>query len=464
MSFLQEDIMKKHDIIEGQIQEVRFPNKAILMRDGEKVVVKGGIEGQKVKIRIKKKRNQVFQGEIIEVLEKAPCEQEALCPHFGDCGGCNYQTLPYEEQLKLKEKQVKKLLVPFLVREDQFLGIEPSPIEWEYRNKMEFSFGDEYKEGPLALGMRKRKSFYEVVTSNHCKIVDQDFRQILAITLDYFQKRNIPFYHKKTHKGVLRHLVVRKGMKTGEILVNLVTSSQMKLDLHDLVKNIQEAPLLGKLKGFLHTINDGLADVVQSEETRILYGENSFTDRLFDLTFHISAYSFFQTNTLGAEKLYSIVREFAGDTKGKVIFDLYCGTGTIAQIMAPVAKEVIGIEIVEEAVEVAKTNAKLNGLDNCTFIAGDVLTKVEELTKKPDLIILDPPRDGIHPKAIHKIIDFGAPEIVYVSCKPTSLARDLEIFQKERYKIEKIKCMDMFPHTMHVESTILMTYCGSEEK
>ena len=464
MSFLEEALMKKNDIVEGQIQEIRFPNKGIVVIDGGKIIVKGGIEGQKVKVRITKKKNDKILGEIIEVIEKAPYEQKALCPHFGDCGGCNYQNVPYHQQLKIKEKQIRRLLAPFSLREEQFLGIEPSPKEWEYRNKMEFSFGDEVKGGPLALGMRKRKSFYEVVTAADCQIVDEDFRCILGIVLDYFQKKEIPFYHKKTHKGVLRHLVVRKGMKTGEVLVNLVTSSQMEFDLDALAEKIQKTLPRGFLKGFLHTIYDGVADVVKSDETRIIYGQDFFTEELLGLTFKISAYSFFQTNTLGAEKLYSIVRDFAGETKGKTIFDLYCGTGTISQVMAPVAKEVIGIEIVEEAVEVAKANAKLNGLDNCTFIAGDVLTKVEELTQKPDLIILDPPRDGIHPKAIHKIIDFGAPEIVYVSCKPTSLVRDLEIFLQEGYRIKKVKCMDMFPNTVHVESTILMTYCGSEEK
>ena len=443
--------MKKNDIVEGIVQEVHFPNKAILEIDGEKVIVKGGVVGQKLQVRITKKRNGIFQGEMQEVITKASYEQEAQCPHFGPCGGCSYQNLPYEEQLKMKEQQIRNLLAPFHIKDEQFLGIEASPQEWEYRNKMEFSFGDEEKEGPLALGMRKRKSFYEVVTATHCQIVDEDFRIILQLVLNYFQSKEIPFFHKKSHEGVLRHLVVRKGIKTGEIMVNLVTSSQQELLLDDLVQKILQAPLKGILKGFLHTLNDSIADVVKSDETRVIYGEEAFKEELLGLTFEVSAFSFFQTNTLGAEKLYRMVRDFAGDTTGKTIFDLYCGTGTIAQVMAPVAKEVVGIEIVEEAVEVAKSNAKLNGLENCTFIAGDVLTKVDELTQKPDIIILDPPRDGIHPKAIHKIIDFGAPEIVYVSCKPTSLVRDLEVFLEAGYEIKKVKCMDMFPQTPHVE-------------
>lgn len=230
-----------------------------------------------------------------------------------------------------------------------------------------------------------------------------------------------------------------------------MTSSQQELNLNELIEILKETNYKGKLVGFLHTINDGLSDTVQSDETKTLYGRDYIIEEILGLKFKISAFSFFQTNTLGAEKLYSIVRDFAGDKKNKLIYDLYCGTGTIAQIMATVANKVIGIEIVDEAVEAAKENARLNNLDNCMFIAGDVMEKVSELKEKPDLIILDPPRDGIHPKAIHKILDFEPEEFIYVSCKPTSLARDLPIFVERGYKVTKVKCMDMFPHTGHVE-------------
>lgn len=449
-------MVKKNDILEGVIEEVIFPNKGIVDINGEKVVVKNAIKGQKVKVRITKKRRNKIEGKIIEVIEKAPIEEAALCKHFGMCGGCSYQTIPYKEQLNLKANQVNELLREAGVEGYKFLGIESSPSEYRYRNKMEFTFGDSEKGGELALGMHQRGKFYEIVTVDGCQIVDRDFTRILEAVLDYARKRNIPFYHKKTHKGVLRHLVVRKAIKTEELLVNLVTSSQMELDLTELIKELKDIELQGELKGFLHTINDSLADAVISDETRLLYGQDYITEEILGLRFRISAFSFFQTNSLGAERLYSIVRDFAGSMKDKVIFDLYCGTGTIAQIMAPVAKKVIGIEIVEEAVEAAKENAKMNGLDNCEFIAGDVMKKVQELKETPDLIILDPPRDGIHPKAINKIIDFKPEQFIYVSCKPTSLARDLPVFIERGYKVTKVKCMDMFPHTPHVETVVLI--------
>ena len=201
----------------------------------------------------------------------------------------------------------------------------------------------------------------------------------------------------------------------------------------------------------MHIINDSLSDVVQSDETRILYGQDFFYETLLGLRFKISTFSFFQPNSLAAEVLYSVVRQYIGDTKDKVVFDLYSGTGTIAQILAPVAKKVVGVEIVEEAVEAAKVNAKLNGLDNCTFWAGDVLKVIDELGEVPDLIMLDPPRDGVNPKALMKILNFGVDRLVYIACKPTSLARDLEMIQGRGYKVEKIACVDLFPNTVHVE-------------
>ena len=223
-------------------------------------------------------------------------------------------------------------------------------------------------------------------------------------------------------------------------------------------------PLVGRLNalechivGILHIINDSLADVVQSDETRILYGRDYFYEDILGLRFKITPFSFFQTNSEGAEVLYSTARKYIGDTKDKVVFDLYSGTGTIAQVLASVAKKVIGVEIVEEAVEAAKVNAELNHLDNCTFLAGDVLKMLDELEEKPDYIILDPPRDGIHPKALKKIINYGVERMVYISCKPTSLARDLEVLLQNGYTVEKVCGVDLFPMTVHTETVCLLS-------
>lgn len=451
--------MKKKDEIILEIQDVNFPNKAYGFYEGEKVVVKNAISGQKVRAQVFKKRGSGVEARLQEVLERSPLERSAgMCSHHTLCGGCTYQTMYHEAELKLKERQVKRLLEQAGILVEQWEGITPAPCKTGYRNKCEFSFGDEEKDGPLALGMRKKMSHYEVVSLKDCNIVDEDYLQIVEGALVFFQERQVPFYHKLRHDGSLRHLVVRKGAATGEILVNLVTTSEVPFSLEEFQQMLLALPLKGSICGILHSVNDGVADVVRSDEMHLLYGRDYFMEKLFDLDFKVSVYSFFQTNSKGAEELYSIVKEFAGDVSDKTVFDLYCGTGTIGQIMAEGgSRKVIGIELVEEAVAAANENAVRNRLENCEFIAGDVLQKVDELEEKPDLIIVDPPRDGIHPKAIGKIIEFGAPEIIYVSCKPTSLARDLEVFQNEGYRVKRMRLMDMFPRTVHVETVVLMS-------
>ena len=455
--------MKKGVEYTGVVTKVTFPNKGEVDCGEDGVAsVKGTLPGQKVKFVVSKKRSGKAQGRLKEVIEKSPMEDtEPNCPHFGDCGGCSYQTMSYDNQLKLKEDMVKGILDKAIKGDYRFEGILGSPVQWGYRNKMEFSFGDQFKDGPLALGVHKKNSFHDIVTVDNCKIVDRDYNIILRCVLDYCAKKELPFYHKLRHEGYVRHLLVRRTTKTKELLVALVTTSdaemEKKADLMSLVEEIKALDLSAKLCGVIHIINDGLADVVQSDKTRILYGNEYVYEELLGLKFKISVFSFFQTNSLGAEVLYSKARDYIGETKDKLIFDLYSGTGTIAQILAPVAKKVVGVEIIEEAVEAAKVNASLNNLDNCTFIAGDVLKVIDELHDKPDLIVLDPPRDGINPKALQKIINFGVDRMVYISCKPTSLARDLEILQEQGYKVEKACAVDMFPGTVHVETVVLLS-------
>jgi len=452
--------MKKGQVFEGVIEKVAFPNKGHITVDGKTVIVKNGVPGQKVRFSVNKVRSGRAEGRILEVLEKSPLECEPVCPHFADCGGCTYQNLSYEEQLHLKETQVKELLdgaIRDFGYEYVFEGIKESPNHYDYRNKMEFSFGDEVKDGPLALGMHKRGSFYDIVTVDGCRLTDGDFRKILRATLDYFTELGTPFYRKLQHTGYLRHLLVRKAARTGQILVSLVTTSQMDADLEGWKETLLKLPLEGSFAGILHTTNDSLADVVQSERTEVLYGEEYFYEELLGLRFRISTFSFFQTNSLGAEVLYDTARSYVGDTKDQVIFDLYSGTGTIAQMLAPVAKKVIGVEIVEEAVKAAGENAKLNGLTNCEFIAGDVLKMLDTISDRPDFIVLDPPRDGIHPKALKRIIDYGVDRMIYISCKPTSLARDLEMLQGYGYRVERACCVDMFPWSANVETVVLLS-------
>ena len=472
--------MKKGQVYEGSVVRVDFPNKGIVCVGEETAVVKNSLPGQKVKFSVNKVRKGKAEGRLLEVTEKSPLETGRTCSLFGLCGGCTYLSLPYEEQLKVKEEQVKRLLDSVLNKQEEawaFEGIKGSPKAYEYRNKMEFSFGDEYKDGPLALGMHKRGSFYDIVTVADCEIVDADYRLILQTVRDYFAREKVSFFHRMSHEGYLRHLLVRKASRTGEILVALVTTSQDpwqgetavegSLDVDALITGFkdlllsleQDKKLAGKFAGILHITNDSIADVVQSDRTELLYGQEYFYEELLGLKFKISTFSFFQTNSYSAEVLYQTARDYVGDLGGsdKTVFDLYSGTGTIAQLMAPAAGKVIGVEIVEEAVEAAKKNAAANGLDNCEFIAGDVLKVLDEVEEKPDMIILDPPRDGIHPKALPKIIAYGVDHIVYISCKPTSLVRDLEVFLENSYRVDKAVAVDQFPWTANVETVVLLS-------
>lgn len=455
--------LKKGEIYQGIIEKVDFPNKGRVCLEEGKVTVKNGIPGQKVSFVINKKKGKKIEGRLLEVLEKSPLEaREPVCSIFPACGGCMYQTMPYEEQLKMKEAQVKELLDDALIKGGQtdekgcpdyiFQGIKGSPQEFAYRNKMEFSFGDEYKDGPLSLGLHKKGSTYDVLNALDCKLVHEDMTKILGCVLEYCREQGFTYYHKMQHTGFLRHLLLRRGNTTGEILVNLVTTSQENPDFSELTRRLLDLPLEGKIVGILHIINDALSDTVRSDETRLLYGKDYFYEEILGLKFKITPFSFFQPNSYASRVLYNTAREYIGDTRDMTVFDLYSGTGTISQILAEVAKEVIGVEIVEEAVEAAKENAGLNRITNCRFIVGDVLKVLDQVEEKPDFIVLDPPRDGIHPKALPKIIQYGVDKLVYISCKPTSLARDLEMFLANGYRVEKACCVDQFCQTVHVET------------
>ena len=468
--------MKKGEVYEGYITEFDFPNKGSLFIEDRKVTVKETMPGQKVKFSISKKKSGMAEGRLLEVIEKSELEDvEPGCEYFGICGGCAYQNLSYENQLKFKEGLVKKLIDKAVSDCDyKWEGIFASPKQKGYRNKMEFTFGDEYKDGPLALGLHKKGSFHDIVSvcsGNGCEIINSDWHKIVSYTLTFFTDRKVPYYHRMSHNGILRNLVVRQSYATGEFLINLVTSTQwgeFGFDGESLLKEYSDGLVElenngqftegGKIAGILYTENDTLGDVVKCDKIVCLYGKDYIIEEVIGLKFKISPFSFFQTNTKGCEVLYEKAREYIADASdGKVVFDLYSGTGTIAQMMAKVSERVIGIEIVEEAVEAAKENAKQNGLTNCEFIAGDVLKAIDLVEDKPDFIVVDPPRDGINPKALDKILDFGVQKIVYISCKPTSLARDLKIMNERGYKLVKACCVDQFPCTRNIETVVSMS-------
>ncbi|EQK44692.1 23S rRNA (uracil-5-)-methyltransferase RumA [[Clostridium] bifermentans ATCC 638] len=446
--------MKRRDIIEFEIDKMEFGGTSVSRLGNRDIYMKGGITGQKVKASVKKTKSGKAEVKMMELLESSPLETETPCKHFNVCGGCSILSVPYEKQLEIKERQVMDLFLEQDIFGFNFQGIEQSPQTKEYRNKMEYTFGDEMKDGPLTLGLHKKGKHIDILTVDGCFLVDNDFINVLTSTVEYFNEKNTPYYRNMSHKGYLRNLVVRKGINTNEMMVNIVTSSQEDFDMTEYKDMLLNLDLKADLVSILHTINDGLADAVNCDELIVLHGRDYIQEELLGLKFKISPFSFFQTNTKGAEELYKIAREFVGEHNDKVVFDLYSGTGTIGQVMAEKAKKVYGIEIIEEAVEAANKNAKLNNLTNCEFIAGDVAKTVNKLKAKPDIIIVDPPRPGVHKDAIRDISKFDSKEIVYISCNPKTLVLDLVEFKKYGYEVEKVKCMDMFPNTPHVETIV----------
>ncbi len=379
-----------------------------------------------------------------------------LCEHRSQCGGCIYQEIPYKDQLQMKAKDVLRHLNDNLISCHRFLGIEGSPKLYAYRNKMEYTFGDEVKGGEMTLGLHQQGRHMSVITTDRCQLVDPDFNLILRETLGFCREKGYPLYHKKSHAGLLRHLILRKGEHTREILINIVTSTAMPFDGEEFVSRIQGLDLQNKVVGILHTENDSPADAVVCQSLHILWGRDYYREELLGLTFRVSAFSFFQTNVSAVERLYTEALSLIPELSGKIVFDLYSGTGTITQAAALRAEKAIGIELVPEAVEAAKANAKMNDLSNCTFIAGDVLNVLDGIAEKPDVIILDPPRSGVHPKALEKILNYEVKQILYISCNPKTLAQNLATAELFGYRAITLKAYDNFPFTRHCECVCLL--------
>ena len=384
-------------------------------------------------------------------------ENFKICKDSEYCGGCIYQGVKYSEQIKEKESLINELMTKYDVDKSIYKGMVPAPLTEGYRNKMEYTFGDMEKGGEMTLGMHKKKHFMSIITVDECQLVPEDFNIILSKTLEFCNRKGYSFYHKKSHEGLLRNLIVRKGIRTEEILINIVTSSQTKFDEEAYVELITSLKLDSQLVGILHTINDNLADAVNCDELKVIYGRDYYYEKIMGLVFKVSAFSFFQTNVEAVEKLYEDAIDLIPDFKDKIVYDLYCGTGTISQVLAKGAKKVYGIEISEDAVKSAKENALSNGLNNCEFIAGDVLKKLDEVEERPEVIVVDPPRVGMHPKVVDKLVKYNMDEIIYISCNPKTLFINLKQFDDYGYKPTYLKAYDNFPKTKHVETVVLMS-------
>ena len=376
-------------------------------------------------------------------------EEKVKCHYEKKCGGCKYQGIPYEKQLKEKEKKVRKLLKDY-GKPEPILGMEDP---YYYRNKVHATY-KHMRNGDIAVG-RYEESSHRLVPIESCQIEDQKADEVIQTIRKLAKSFKIKIFNEDSGYGLLRHVLIRTGRKTGEMLVVLVVASPVFPSKNNFVKALRkEHP---EITSIVLNINDKKTSMILGERNIVLYGKGYIQDELCGYTFRISPHSFYQVNPVQTERLYKKAIRLA-DLKGKEkVLDAYCGIGTIGMIASKQVKEVIGVEIVEEAVEAARENAARNGLSNCKFIADDVFKALDEIEEKPDVIVLDPPRDGIHPKALPKILDYGVDHIVYISCKATSLARDLETIQGRGYRLEKAVAVDQFCETVHVETVCLLS-------
>lgn len=441
---------------EIEIKETTYPGIGVGYLDGKPMHAKNTFPGQVVLGRHLKNKQGIGQLMVLEKLKKAPWEVVPRCVHYEKCGGCMSQEVPYDMQVAYKEKEVLALFQEAGLVFEEYHGITGSLEQFHYRNKMEYTFGDEVKDAPLGLGLHLLSRKNSIVTVDQCQLVSEDFNRLLTRTLAHFSGTGIPYYRPMSHKGTLRNLIIREGKRTGELMAILVTASDETLDVKAWAEDLLRTELDATLSSIFHITNDSLQDAVVVDQLELVYGKESIIEELCGLHFQITPMSFFQTNTEAAEHLYEKVLEFAGDLHEKEVFDLYCGTGTIGNILARHAKHVMGIEIIEEAALIAQENAKLNDNQNTTFIPGDVKDVLANLTKAPDLIVLDPPRSGIHPKALEYALAFGAQEIIYVSCNPKTLAQDL-IKMQDSMSFKKLILLDNYPNTNHVEAIVLMS-------
>ena len=475
--------IKKKDIVELEISDLAYGGKSLAKLDGLVVLIKGGvgvepptasgIPGDIVKVEIIKRKINFAEAKIIEIVKESDLRTKPVCSHFGVCGGCSWQDLKYEEQLKFKTKQVKESL-------KHIGGFSDFPIQealgsdeiFYYRNKMEYAFAPGMNrtvhtagmnhmvhtpdpEQSLILGLHPRGRFDKVFDLKECFLQSEKANQIVDFVRGFAKEKRLTPYDYKKRSGFLRFLTIREGKNTGMTMVNLVTNKgEFPFKDEFSSKLLSNFPFV---KSIFRNINSKLANIAVGEEEELLGGDRTITEKLGTFKFEISSNSFFQTNTHQAERLYETVLNMADLQGDESVLDLYCGTGTISIFLSQKAKRVVGVESVEESVKNAQRNAELNGVTNCEFVCGEVkkvLAKLVDDKEIPDLVVVDPPRAGLHKHVVKSLLNMRAPKIIYVSCNPSTLARDLKILCEDCYELERVQPIDMFPHTYHIETVV----------
>jgi 23S rRNA (uracil-5-)-methyltransferase RumA len=446
-------IAKDYEVV---IERTEFPATGIGQSERGEHRVPGAFPGERVLARGAKRKHGLPTGFLLEVLD-TPYTGETLCKDFRLCGGCVSQHLSLEKQRQIKEREVLALFQEKEIPLGQYKGVFGAENKYAYRNKVDFTFGNQVKGGPLHLGFHQKAMRRNVIDTSQCLLVHEDLRTIRDVFAEYFSEQQAPFYDIYTHEGLLRFLLLRRAEFTGEILIVLIISSQEEVDAKELERRLLALSLEGRIKGFLVGIKDSLGNFVDYEQVAYQWGENFIEEQLCGLRFRIYPESFFQTNSAGAQILFEKTLSLLDD--GEVLWDLYCGAGTIGQIASKKFKKVIGIELNEVAVEAARQSALRNHIVNCEYIVGDVKEAVEGNIPSPDVVVVDPPRAGLHPKVVQSLLQLLPPKILYISCNPKTQVRDMEQLMAS-YVVEQSFMVDLYPNTGHVETVVLMSRKG----
>jgi len=453
--------VKKGEVLEVQVADLVFGGRGIARIDGLAVFIDQAVPLDRAAVRIVRKRRSYAEARIVELLEPSPFRVDAPCRYSGICGGCKWQFLRYDRQLAYKRQHVSDALERIAKLEG--VAVHPavaSPGVFGYRNKMEFSCSDRKWLLPeemgqadvdtgFALGLHVPGTFYKVLDTEACLLQPELGNRILGEVRDYIRQSAAPVYGLRSHEGFWRFLMLRHSVSEDRWMVNIITAAEDRREVAPLAEQL--TALHPEIVAVVNNITDRPAGIAVGESEIRLAGEAIIRDRIDDFQFEISANSFFQTNTRGAAKLYGVVKAYADLKGGETVLDLFSGTGTIAIFLAEKAGEVIGLEVVPSAVADAENNCRLNRISNCRFIAGDIRDSLGLVGVRPDVMIIDPPRTGLHPDVVAQVAAMAPRRIVYVSCNPATLARDLGLL-KAQYSVREVQPVDMFPHTFHIEA------------
>ncbi len=450
---------KRGDLVNVTIDDLAFGGEGVGRVDGYVVFVKGGIPGDRLQVRLTQARPRFGRGVIEAIEHPSPDRVTAPCPYFGRCGGCRLQHVAYAAQLAFKAKQVADCLTRIGgLGEVSIRPIIGAPELFGYRNKMEFTVAPSRDGGAAVVGLHEAERYDAVLDVERCLLQSETLNALLAETRRFIHESGLTVYEEETGEGLLRFLMLREGKRTGEAMVNVVASSPQITLVTPLAERLRER--VPQPTSVILNVNPKKASVAVGVEEHLLAGRDHITERIGGLTFQVSANSFFQTNSLQAERLFAVVSEYAELTGQETVVDLYSGTGAISLLLARHCRWVYGIEVAQAAVEDAVRNAKANGIENCEFLSGEVRFVLPELIRRgirSEVVVADPPRAGFHPKALRALLTLSPRRVVYVSCNPSTMARDLGELARGGYRVDLVQPIDMFPHTSHIEAIARLT-------